>query len=86
MEFLVIPQSTRSLIECYSAGGDCDCYQGTLNCTTINVDGDDNDICACKGSNICACDESKTCSYSPCVERVCPARKCLIKAEIMNEL
>ena len=58
MEFLVMPQLTGSLIECYSASGggcycnaglDCECHNGT-KCTCNN-----GRSCTCNTGNTCTC-------------------------------
>lgn len=70
MEFLVMPQTIHSLVECYSAGGNDGCthcdYEGDCNC----FNGDNiTYICTCKGVHV----------------PICIAKLCTIKAEIMNQ-
>ena len=51
MEFLVMPQFTGSLIECYSADGDsCSPFICTCN--------GDSTLCGCNNQNPCSCNNS----------------------------
>ena len=88
MEFLVMPQFTGSLIECYSAGGcpnlsSCTCYMGTY------CDSNGPSICGCKDTNFCGCQGAMDCSCNnthsvPCTVRVCVERGCADKSSILS--
>lgn len=62
MEFLVVPQMNRSLIECYSA--DSGCYIECPNLTT----------CCLGGSSLCP--QLNPCSHSPCNRNPCNYSPC----------
>ena len=71
MEFLVLPQSTHSLVECFSAGGDgCGVDDCTFTCTP------NGDICACKyhdpcnNNNPCSCYLGYYCGVRGCQRNV----------------
>ena len=83
MEFLVVPQFTSSLIECFSGGGgectyrDCkytectgiyiECEEKT--CTIENTGGG----CQCLGEKVCTCN-----GHIPvCVPRACTVKTCV---------
>lgn len=81
MEFLVVPQMSRSMIECYSASGSCG-----IDCPTLTT-------CCLGGSTLC--NQLNPCTHSPCGcnERklcpiqftpVCPQNDCGMKAVISS--
>lgn len=86
MEFLVMPQTVHSLVECYSAsGGGCYC-NSIFNCPCNGCKGD-NTTFECPGFGG-DCDYTCTCHgvHIPCgVKWDCPSKACTVKAEILNQ-
>lgn len=80
MEFLVMPQTTHSLVECYSAsGGGCNC-NGELICTCYGGSCyDKGDTCTCKGVHVPVCVVKNSCIA------LCANKSCTVKADIMNQ-
>ncbi len=80
MEFLVIPQFTHSLVECFSASEDgctfdcigmdcefkCDCFDGGIN-TYNPCTCNGNNPCTCNGNHPCPCNGTYTCVAKGCV-------------------
>lgn len=85
MEFLVMPQTTHSLVECYSASGGGDskcCFAGGIRCTCN--DGSTYEpcvieTCTCKGVLVPVCGVKNSCIA------LCANKSCTVKADIMNQ-
>ena len=80
MEFLVMPQATHSLVECYSASGGGNCTFCDFDCTCHGGSCyDKGDICTCKGVLVPVCGVKNSCIA------LCANKSCTVKAEIMNQ-
>lgn len=84
MEFLVMPQLTHSLVECFSASGDgCTCNgSNTVYTCTCHGDGATytGDICEIRDGCVCRDDKACDCNiaYIPvCIVEGCPAKTCV---------
>lgn len=82
MEFLVMPQTVHSLVECYSAPNDStDCSPKVCIVWEGECDG-----LSCSPLTICDCN-AKVCVAKICAAKggVCTTRACTIKADIMDQ-
>ena len=85
MEFLVMPQLTSSLVECFSgSSGSCICYGAPLTCEGIFVpdggcvDCGEFDTCKCFGNRSCECN-----GHIPvCITDGCWAKTCVMNYSI----
>lgn len=79
MEFLVMPQTVHSLVECYSASDGDNCTRCNLECTCYGEGScyERGNTCTCKGVRVCGAKNS-------CIA-LCANKSCTVKAEIMNQ-
>lgn len=72
MDFLVTPQTSNSLIDCYSCSPNCGCY----GCNGTKCDC--NSYCVCKDKIGCTVDAGA------CPSKYCTNKTCTIKADISS--
>ena len=87
MEFLVMPQLTSSLVECFSASTSCDCNNGSslicgCNHWTCTTDSGDDSCpgkdCNCLGNRTCTCNGN----VPVCITDGCWAKTCVMNYSI----